>query len=232
MQGGPTIQDELQERERPLEAGIEAMAADELIELVVGAKLMRTGGRRHLVDWAGLPIQALEVEMGLPKEAAMRLRAAFLLGRRVAAAERPVRPTMNSPEAIHRHLADEARGLQRECFWVLLLDGKHRLIDVELVSVGTLTASLVHPREVFGPAVRAAAAAVAVAHNHPSGDPEPSQEDVEVTRRLLDVARLLGIPLVDHVVLGDRSWVSLRARLGFSTDAATVAPFKRGAGCG
>jgi len=232
MQGGPLIQDERVDRERPLEAGIEAMAAEELIELIVGRRLMRTGSGRHLMDWVGLPISALEVEMGLPKEAALRLRAAFLLGRRMAAAERPVRPMMNSPEAIHRHLASEARGLRRECFWVLLLDGKHRLIDVELVSIGTLTASLVHPREVFGPAVRAAAAAVAVAHNHPSGDPEPSQEDVDVTRRLLDVARLLGIPLVDHVVLGDGGWVSLRARLGFSAETASVGTFKRGAECG
>lgn len=122
---------------------------------------------------------------------------------------------MNSAEAIWRHLRTEARGQARECFWSLMLDGKHRLIDVVVISMGTLTTSLVHPREVFRPAILNAAAAIVIAHNHPSGNPEPSQEDFDVTRRLLEVARLVGIPILDHVVLGERSWVSLRSRMPF-----------------
>ena len=102
-----------------------------------------------------------------------------------------------------------------EEFWVLLLDSKHRILGLAQVSVGSLSSSLVHPREVFGPAVRMGAAAVLCAHNHPSGDPEPSAEDVDVTRRLLDSGRLLGIPLLDHIVLGDGSYLSLRERMGF-----------------
>ena len=93
-----------------------------------------------------------------------------------------------------------------------MLDGKHRLRVRELVSVGTLTGSLVHPREVFRTAVRDGAAAIVVAHNHPSGDPEPSAEDIEVTRRLTQAGRWLGVPVLDHVVLGGARWVSLRAR--------------------
>jgi DNA repair protein RadC len=81
--------------------------------------------------------------------------------------------------------------------------------------VGTLTTSLVHPREVFRSAVREAAAALIAVHNHPSGDPEPSAEDLEVTRRLIEAGRLLGIPLLDHVVVGDGAWVSLRERMPF-----------------
>lgn len=102
-----------------------------------------------------------------------------------------------------------------EEFWVLLLDSKHRILGLAQVSVGSLSASLVHPREVFGPAVRMGAASVLCAHNHPSGDPEPSAEDLEVTRRLLESGRLLGIPLLDHIVLGDGSYLSLRERMGF-----------------
>jgi len=108
------------------------------------------------------------------------------------------------------------RGLNKERFVALFLDNKHRLIGLERISEGTLNASLVHPRDVFRPAIRNSAAALVVAHNHPSGDPEPSQEDLDVTRRLLRVSRLVGIPLVDHVVMGDCSWVSLRERIAFS----------------
>jgi DNA repair protein RadC len=103
-----------------------------------------------------------------------------------------------------------------EEFWTILLDGKHRVLGLAQTSVGTLTSSLVHPREVFGPAIRMNAAAVIVGHNHPSGDPEPSPEDLEVTRRLVDAGKLLGIPLVDHLVCGGETYVSLRDRMGFA----------------
>lgn len=102
-----------------------------------------------------------------------------------------------------------------EVFAVALLDGKHKLMALAEVSRGTLTSSLVHPREVFGPAVRLGAAAVIVAHNHPSGDPEPSVEDLAVTRRLTEAGKILGIPLLDHVVVGDRSYCSIRDRINF-----------------
>jgi DNA repair protein RadC len=117
--------------------------------------------------------------------------------------------------AVFELVAPLVRGLERETFLVLLLDGKHRLRRIERVSEGTLTSSLVHPREVFRPAIAEGAAAVVVAHNHPSGDPEPSAEDLEVTRRLLEVGRLVGIPVLDHLVLGEGRWVSLRERMKF-----------------
>ncbi len=98
---------------------------------------------------------------------------------------------------------------------MLLLDGKHRLRRREQVSQGTLTSSLVHPREVFGPAIREGAAALIVVHNHPSGDPEPSAEDLAVTRRLVEVGRILGVPLLDHVVIADAGYVSIRDRINF-----------------
>lgn len=93
----------------------------------------------------------------------------------------------------------------KETFAAFMLDGKHRIAAVEQVSVGTLTSSLVHPREVFGPALRlGTVSAIIVAHNHPSGDPTPSTEDIEVTKRLVEVGKLMGIPVIDHVIVGDQ----------------------------
>lgn len=152
---------------------------------------------------------------GLTARESLRLAAAFELGRRVELGGVRPRRCLRSPRSVYELMAPRLRGLLRESFHVLLLDGKHRLRRATCVSEGTLTSSLVHPREVFGPAVRETAAAVIVVHNHPSGDPEPSHEDVVVTRRLVDAGRLLGVPLLDHVVVADGGYVSLRERLGF-----------------
>ena len=95
---------------------------------------------------------------------------------------------------------------------MILLDGKHRVLREELVSQGTLTTSPVHPREVFGVAIRHHAAAVVLVHNHPSGDPTPSADDLEITRRLADVGDLVGIRIVDHVIVGDGCFASLADR--------------------
>jgi len=99
----------------------------------------------------------------------------------------------------------------KEHFYVLLLNGKHRLISYECVSIGTLTTSLVHPREVFRSAVMQGAAAIVVAHNHPSGDPQPSRDDLEVTDRLVRAGKTLGIPVLDHIIIGDERSFSFRS---------------------
>lgn len=93
--------------------------------------------------------------------------------------------------------------LDREQFWIILLDQKNHPIGTNCVSIGTINASLVHPREVFKPAILASAASIIIAHNHPSGDAEPSKEDMEVTRRLQDAGKILGIPILDHFIVGE-----------------------------
>ena len=119
-----------------------------------------------------------------------------------------------SAEDVERLLRPIIGSESVEVFVTLLLNGKHRVAGFAETSRGTLTSSLVHPREVFGPAIRMGAAAVIVAHNHPSGDPTPSSEDIEVSRRLKDAGQLLGIPLLDHVIVGDDdSFFSVRERL-------------------
>jgi DNA repair protein RadC len=156
---------------------------------------------------------------GFGARLATRWCAAFELGRRVERARVPRGRRIDSPARVFELMACELRGLRHETFWVLLLDGKHRLRRRQPVSTGTLTASLVHPREVFAPALRERAAAIVCVHNHPSGDPEPSREDVAVTRRLVAVGRLVGVPLVDHVVVADQGYASLRERIDFDAGA-------------
>lgn len=119
-------------------------------------------------------------------------------------------------EAVANLLRPLLENESSERFVALLLNGKHCVTGFVEVSRGTLTTALVHPREVFGPALREVAAAVIVAHNHPSGDPEPSHEDLEVTRRLREAGQLLGVPLLDHIIVGERgSFTSLRERVQF-----------------
>ncbi len=156
---------------------------------------------------------------GLGKVKALELTAALELGRR-AAQQGPVldAPAIREPESVYRILSPLARSLQQEIFWVLLLDTKNKLIGQPVeTSRGLLDSSPVHPREVFNKAVRYCAASVILAHNHPSGDPTPSKEDVDITRRLIEAARILGIRVMDHLIVGKPSpstpgYVSLREK--------------------
>ncbi|MBK7641761.1 MAG: DNA repair protein RadC [Planctomycetes bacterium] len=173
------------------------------------ARRVREVGLARLSRWT---IARVQDECGLDAIGARRLAAAFELGRRVERACAPRRARFPTPRAVWEHVIPELRGLERERFCALLLDGKHRLMRSLLVSEGTLNSSLVHPRDVFGPALREGAGALIVVHNHPSGDPEPSAEDLAITQRLHEAGELLGVPLVDHVVVADSAWVSLRER--------------------
>jgi len=110
---------------------------------------------------------------------------------------------VRQPGDVAALMAPLAANLDRENFWVILLDGKNRAIGINLVSIGTLTAALVHPREIYKPAIVGNAAALILVHNHPSGDPTPSAEDTALTRRLCEVGDLVGIRILDHIVLGE-----------------------------
>lgn len=140
---------------------------------------------------------------GLGPTKVQMLKAALELGRRLTQEGAAARPAIRSPGEAADVLREESRGLDYECFWILMLDAKNRLKAPPLdITKGLLDASLVHPREVFREAIRAASAAVIVAHNHPSGDPAPSAEDVRITRQLVQAGRIIGIAVLDHVVLG------------------------------
>ncbi|MCL6614990.1 MAG: DNA repair protein RadC, partial [Firmicutes bacterium] len=107
---------------------------------------------------------------------------------------------------------EEMRFLDREQFRIILLDAKNHVLGIRVVSVGSLSSSIVHPREIFKEAIARSSAAIILVHNHPSGDPTPSHEDIEVTRRLVEAGRLLGIEVLDHVVVGDNRYVSFKEK--------------------
>jgi DNA repair protein RadC len=206
-------------RERLGALGAEALSEAELIAL-----LLRTGGagrgvlalatsllERHqgLAGLAATEAAELACMPGIGRAKSAALTAALELGRRLAA--RRLRPgdPVRGPADVFRHFHARLRHAHHERFLVVLLDGRHRMLREVMISQGTLTASLVHPREVFRPALREAAAAVVLVHNHPSGDPTPSTEDREITVRLADAGLLLGVPVLDHVVVAERGWASL-----------------------
>ena len=119
---------------------------------------------------------------------------------------------IRGPDDVVAVVGSKLRKEQREHFVVLLLNARHEVISSETVSIGSLNASIVHPREVFKPAILASAASVVLVHNHPSGDPEPSEEDLSITRRLVEVGELVGISVLDHVLIAGRGVVSFRSR--------------------
>ncbi len=207
-------------RERLASLGPEALSDAELVAL-----LLRTGSRERDVlalaaellgrcgGLEGLAQAGAGERDGLPglgPAKAATLQACLEVGRRLAAGRLRAGDPIRDPGDVHRHLHPRLRHARQERFLVLLLDGRQRLLRIETVSQGTLTASLVHPREVFRPALREAAAALILVHNHPSGDPAPSAEDREVTRRLARAGEILGIRVLDHVIVAERGYRSLR----------------------
>ena len=146
---------------------------------------------------------------GIGVARACALLAAVELGRRIEQACLPRGEVIGSQEQVVRFLRSHLRNLTQEVFWVLAIDSSRRLIDSYQVAQGGLSSVEVHPREVFRPLLREGAAAAIVAHNHPSGDPTPSQEDFDLTQRLLRAARLLGVSLLDHLIIGDPGYASL-----------------------
>jgi len=147
---------------------------------------------------------------GLGIAKAATILAAIEIGRRLASAKPLERVCFTCPQDGAEFLMPRLRFAQKEQFLVILLNTKNRVIGTEIVSEGSLTGSVVHPREVFQPAIIQHAAAVVVAHNHPSGDPQPSKEDKEITRMLVAAGKTMGIPVLDHLIIGDSTYYSFQ----------------------
>jgi DNA repair protein RadC len=145
---------------------------------------------------------------GLGQAKAATVLAALEIGRRIASAKPIEKIHLSCPQDVADFLMPRLRYAAKEQFVVILLNNKNKVIGTEVVSEGSLSSSIVHPREVFAPAILHHAAAIMVAHNHPSGDPKPSIEDEEVTRLLLRSGKVLGIPMIDHVIIGDGNYYS------------------------
>ena len=205
-------------RERLRALGSEALSDVELVAL-----LLRTGCAGHdavasarllldrsqgLQGLARFTRQEPRDVPGLGPAKCASLAAAVELGRRLQGRRLRAGERIRGPAEIHLHFHPRLRDCERERFLAILLDSRHRVLREVTISQGTLTASLVHPREVFRAAVRESAAALVLVHNHPSGDPAPSGEDREVTRRLCDAGRIVGIRVLDHVVIAERGYFS------------------------
>ena len=209
-------------RERCLRLGPEALSEVELIALLLGTgragEDVQDVARRALTAFGSLDrlAQASAAEIarlpGFGPARAAALLAVFELGHRIADGH-GFRPgeKLSSSAAAAAKLRPRLSRFKQEVFLVVCLDNKRRILRSDVVSRGILTSSLVHPREVFALAIREGAASILVAHNHPSGDPTPSDEDLAVTKRLEEAGRLLGIPLDDHLIVARSGWVSLRA---------------------
>lgn len=166
--------------------------------------LRRTGSWLSLYRAGPEPwLEALGEEAGDQIEALNLLIAQWMEPEALA-------PEVGGPQALSALLRARLSVAEQESFWVVMLDGRSRFLGMEEIARGILNACLIHPREVFAPAIRARAGAVVVVHNHPSGDPSPSEEDLELTDRLVEVGQLIGIPLVDHLVMG---WGGIRSIL-------------------
>jgi DNA repair protein RadC len=210
-------------RERLWRRGVQVIGDEELLSILLG-----TGVRDHpalavagaLVRFSGGVValsraspRELAQVTGVGEARAARITAAFELGRRALEAEQH-RAMLASADDVFRCVAPRLAGLQQEVFLVIGVDIRNGLLDVVEVARGSVNGVEVHPREVFRPLVRMAAAGGVLVHNHPSGDPTPSHEDVELTRRLRAVGDVVGIPIIDHVVVSDRTFRSVREWIG------------------
>lgn len=214
------LPDEERPRERLLAYGAEAIASSELIAIILGSgmkgKSVLSLSREILGHFGSLSkvadatIAELCQIKGMGKAKAVQLKAAFSLGMKAARSLKPSKYHIDSPENAYQLVREELENEKREVFLVILLDTKGILIRHELVSIGSLSNTLVHPREVFYPAIRHKAASILLAHNHPSGDPTPSQQDLSITKKLISVGSLMGIRVNDHIIVGHGSYVSLR----------------------
>jgi DNA repair protein RadC len=217
-------------RERLLQLGADALRSAELIAILIrtglkGASAIHIG--EHLLQKFGTldqlgraSLDELRQVKGIGRDKAIALKSAFTLAQRMAQEIQREAPLLDNPERVADLLREENRFHDVEHFQVLLLNTRRKLIRVEHIAQGTLDTILVHPREVFKLAITASASAIVLVHNHPSGDPTPSEADIKVTRDLIRAGQLLKIEVLDHVILGRRTherardYVSLR-ELGY-----------------
>jgi len=203
---------------------LEHSSNEELISTLAGKGAAHVLMERYsaLTHLASASFDELQQVKGIGRSKAAAIKSAFLLAQRLSRETFPESPVMDTPERVADFLRERNRTFAVEVFQVLLLNTRRRLMGVQILSQGTLDTILVHPREVYFSAIARRAAAIVVAHNHPSGDPTPSEADIRITRDLMRAGQLLKIELLDHVILGRRTaerpcdFVSLR-QLGYLT---------------
>ena len=208
-------------RERLSKYGVDKLSAQEILAVLLGRgisgesvtvtsqRLLSRFG--NLKGIANATLEELSDIKGIGPAKASQIKAAFELAKRLEdPPESDKKPVVKTPEDVENLVRTKLKGKKKEYFLVLSLDTRGKLIKTSEVSVGSLDSSIVHPREVFKEALTASAASVIFVHNHPSGDPEPSEDDIKLTKRLTDAGDILGIDVLDHVITGDDDFRSLK----------------------
>ena len=208
-------------RERLQKFGAEALSAQEILAVILGRGIsgesVMVTAQRLLSQFGSLKgiadasLEELSRVRGIGLAKAAQIRAAFELASRLEGyQDSGKRETAKTPEDVVALVRGRLKGKKKEYFLALLLDTRNQLIRVAEISVGSLDSSIVHPREVFKEAVAASAASVIFAHNHPSGDPEASEDDLNLTKRLAEAGEIMGIDVLDHVIIGEEKYLSLK----------------------
>lgn len=208
-------------RERLRKFGVEALSAQEILSLILGRgvageSVMVTGQRLlsqfgSLKGLAAASIEELSQVKGIGPAKASQIKAAFELANRLEGhSEARDKTVVKTPEDVANVAGGRLKGKKKEHFLVLLLDTRGQLIRTAEISVGSLDSSIVHPREVFKEAISASAASVIFVHNHPSGDSEPSEDDIKLTKRLADAGEIMGIDVLDHIIISEKKPISLK----------------------
>ncbi|MGG3450858.1 RadC family protein [Domibacillus aminovorans] len=209
-------------RERMIANGPQSLSTHELLAI-----LLRTGTKeesvlqlsnRILNEFEGLrllkdaSLEEITSIHGIGSAKAIQLMAAVEIGRRIGRLKYEDRFMIRSPEDAANYMMEEMRFLSQEHFVCLYLNTKNQVMHKQTLFIGSLNASIVHPREVFKEAFRRSAASIVCLHNHPSGDPAPSREDIDVTKRLVECGKILGIDVLDHLIIGEKKYVSLKEK--------------------
>jgi DNA repair protein RadC len=191
-------------RERLRYFGSESSSLQELLAIVM------TSGTQgaNAADIGDILLKKFGGLDGVAK--ASQIRAAFELAKRWKNMDAAFKPKIKTPEDAYNLLKNKAAGKKKEYFWAIFLDTRSQIIKDSEISVGSLDSSIVHPREVFKEAIAASASSIIAAHNHPSGNPEASQDDIKLSKRLKEAGELVGIELVDHIIMGDGTFISLK----------------------
>ncbi|MBP6940248.1 MAG: DNA repair protein RadC [Syntrophorhabdaceae bacterium] len=211
-------------RERLIRFGADKLSSQELLALVAGrgvpGRSVMTIAQELLARFGSIQgisnatIEELSRIKGIGTAKAAQLKAVFELGKRQELERETNYESydIRDPQGVVRAVRKTIKDKAKEHFKLILLNTRNKIIGLSTVSIGTLNASLVHPREVFKDAIRHSASSVVVAHNHPSGNPEPSEEDVKITRRLVESGKILGIEVLDHIIIGKDAFVSLKTK--------------------
>lgn len=210
-------------REKLISYGVEALSNAELLALIIKtgnveetavevAQKILSRDNRGIAYLADVSLEELMEVKGIGESKASQILAAIEIGKRLNRIGPQDKIKISSPMVLVNLLMDEMRYLCKEHFKIAILDTKNQILAIENISIGTLNASIVHPRDVFKIAIKRNANSLILIHNHPSGDPNPSNEDISITNRLVDAGNLIGIKVLDHIIIGDNKYISFKEK--------------------